>query len=134
MHAKINISCSVVRRHHGVFLVFEFDQFSEPTIRFFSRGHGGRRKSIVVIVNPLEALVFDVAEAFTATVTQISLPNTTVRGCPAICCLSYHTRAIIVSGLRPPLYSWFFFLNEANHWLNIEELPSRTAVLQATKA
>ena len=26
-----------------------------------------------------------------------------------------HTSAIIVSGLRPPLYSWFFFLNEANH-------------------
>ena len=29
--------------------------------------------------------------------------------------VSYHTSAIIVSGLRPPLYSWFFFLNEANH-------------------
>ena len=28
--------------------------------------HGGRRKSIVVIVSPLEALVLDVAEAFTA--------------------------------------------------------------------
>ena len=26
-----------------------------------------------------------------------------------------HTSAIIVSGLRPPLYSWIFFLNEANH-------------------
>ena len=28
--------------------------------------HGGRRKSIVVIVSPLEALMLDVAEAFTA--------------------------------------------------------------------
>ena len=28
--------------------------------------HGGRRKFIVVIVSPLEALVLDVAEAFTA--------------------------------------------------------------------
>ena len=26
-----------------------------------------------------------------------------------------HASTIIVSGLRPPLYSWFFFLNEANH-------------------
>lgn len=41
LHAKIIISWSVAQRYHGVFLVFEFDQFfSEPTIRFFSGPRG----------------------------------------------------------------------------------------------
>ena len=46
--------------------------------------HGGRRKSIVVIVSHLEALVLDVAEAFTAMDTGHAnfVSQHTVLGCP----------------------------------------------------
>ena len=38
-----------------------------------------------------------------------------------------HASGIIVSGLRPPLYNWFFFLNEANHCSSCFSLNNRRA-------